>query len=169
MLVLSKRVLWVLLVLNWILAAAFSAVMLFLLSPFGHDKAVAAITQTHRPDQAEALVSGTIGLMLIGIAAAIAVHVLFLRMLALVGTAITGDPFTRDNAQRLRIVGWALLALQLLDLCFAMLSINVRTITGEDLGWSPSVGGWISVLMVFVLARVFEQGSRMRDELAMTV
>jgi hypothetical protein len=169
MLVLSKRVLWVLLVLNWVLVAAFAAVMVFLLSPGGHDKAIAAISQTHRLDQAEALVSGTIWLMAIGIAAGFAAHFLFRRMLAIIDTAIAGDPFTLVNAQRLRVVGWALLAIQLLDLLFATLSIKVQTVTGEDLGWSPSVGGWIAVLMVFVLARVFEQGSRMRDELAMTV
>jgi hypothetical protein len=169
MLVLSRRVLWVLLVLNWVFVAAFAAVMLFLLSPAGHDMAVAAITQTYTVPQAEALVGGTIWLMVIAIAAGFAAHVLFRRMLAIIGTAIAGDPFTIVNARRLRVVGWALLAIQLLDLLFATLSIRVQTVTGEDLGWSPSVGGWIAVLMVFVLARVFEQGSRMRDELAMTV
>jgi hypothetical protein len=169
MLVLSRRVLWALLVLNWVFVAAFVAVMLFLLSPGGHDMAVAAITQTYTAEQAGALVGGTIWLMVIAIGAGIAAHFLFRRMLAIIDTAIAGDPFTRVNAQRLRVVGWALLAIQLLDLLFATLSIRVHTVTGEDLGWSPSVGGWIAVLMVFVLARVFEQGSRMRDELAMTV
>jgi hypothetical protein len=107
--------------------------------------------------------------MMIGIVTGFVVHVLFRRMLGIIETAIAGDPFTMDNAQRLRAVGWALLAVQLLDLVFAAVSLNVKAVTGEDLGWSPSVGGWIAVLMVFVLARVFEQGSRMRDELAMTV
>jgi len=169
MLVLSRRVLWVLLVLNWVFVAGFAAVMIFLLSPIGHDKAVTAITDTFTADQAAALVGATIWLMVIAIAAGFAVHILFRRMLALIDSAIAGDPFTIANAERLRVVGWALLAIQLLDLVFALLSLNVKAVTGEDLGWSPSVGGWIAVLMVFVLARVFEQGSRMRDELAMTV
>jgi hypothetical protein len=169
MLVISRRVLWILLVLNWVFVAAFAAVAVFLLSPIGHDRAVEAITQTYTPVQAETLVGGTIGLMAIAIATGFAVHFLFRRMLAIVGTAIEGDPFTRENARRLRVVGWALLAIQVFDLFFAFLSVRVQTVTGEDLGWSPSVGGWVAVLMVFVLARVFEQGSRMRDELAMTV
>ena len=35
--------------------------------------------------------------------------------------------------------------------------------------WTPSLGGWIAVVMIFVLARVFRIGARMRDDLAMTV
>jgi hypothetical protein len=38
-----------------------------------------------------------------------------------------------------------------------------------DLGWSFSVTRWLAVLLLFVLARVFEQGSRMREDLAGTV
>jgi hypothetical protein len=169
MLILSRRVLWVLLVLNWVCVAGFAAAMIFLFSPFGRDMAVSAITDAVATGQAETLVRATIWLMMIGIVTGFVVHVLFRRMLGIIETAIAGDPFTMDNAQRLRAVGWALLAVQLLDLVFAAVSLNVKAVTGEDLGWSPSVGGWIAVLMVFVLARVFEQGSRMRDELAMTV
>jgi hypothetical protein len=32
-----------------------------------------------------------------------------------------------------------------------------------------SIGGWIAVLMVFVLARVFAAGSAMRDDLEGTI
>lgn len=169
MLLMSRRVLLVLLVLNWVCVAGFAALALVLLSPVGGDHAVAALSRIYPPDQAALLVRATIWLMAICIAAGFAVHILFRRMLAIVATAIAGDPFTLANAQRLRAVGWALLAIQILDLVFGVLSVIIDSRTGEGLGWSPSVGGWIAVLMVFVLARVFEQGSRMRDELAMTV
>jgi len=169
MLVVSRRVLKVLLVLNWVFVAFFAALLVLLLLPVGGDRAVAALARDFPPDQAALLVRATILLMAIGIAAGVAVHILFRRMLAIVATAIAGDPFTLANARRLRTIGWALLAIQILDLLFGILSIIVEARTGEAPGWSPSVGGWISVLMVFVLARVFEQGSRMRDELAMTV
>jgi hypothetical protein len=33
----------------------------------------------------------------------------------------------------------------------------------------PGFTGWIGVVMLFVLARVFRVGARMRDDLAMTV
>jgi hypothetical protein len=38
-----------------------------------------------------------------------------------------------------------------------------------DLDWSFSVTPWIAVLLLFVLARVFEQGARMRADLEGTV
>jgi hypothetical protein len=168
MLVVSKRVLWVLLVLNWIFVVAFAALLGALLSPIG-THVVGELSRTQGPEAAILMVRSMIWLMALGIVAGFAVHVLFRRMLAIVATAIAGDPFTSANAQRLRAVGWALLLIQILDLVFGALSVIINAHTEGGLGWSPSVGGWISVLMVFVLARVFEQGSRMRDELAMTV
>jgi len=169
MLVLSRRVLKVLLVLNWLFVAVFAALLGVLLLPEVGDRAVTALARVYPLDQAALLVRATTLLMAIGIAAGVAVHIMFRRMLAIVATAIAGDPFTLANAQRLRVVGWALLSIQILDLVFGALSMMINVRGDDPFGWSPSVGGWISVLMVFVLARVFEQGSRMRDELAMTV
>ncbi|MEA3047911.1 MAG: hypothetical protein QOJ53_2243 [Sphingomonadales bacterium] len=168
MLVVSKRVLWTLLVLNWVCVVLFAALLAALLSPIGAH-VVGELSRLYPPDQAMLMVRAMIWLMALGIAAGFAVHVMFRRMLAIVATAIAGDPFTLANARRLRVVGWALLAIQILDLVFGALSMTINVRSDDPFGWSPSVGGWISVLMVFVLARVFEQGSRMRDELAMTV
>lgn len=168
MLVLSRRVLRVLLVLNWLFVAAFAALLATVLSPAG-ERFVAALSRSLPADQAAVVVGAMAWLMVLGIAGGVAAHVLFRRMLEIVAAAIAGDPFTSENAQRLRAIGWALLVLQCLDLCFGYISIMVEARTDETFGWSPTVGGWIAVLMVFVLARVFEQGSRMRDELAMTV
>lgn len=38
-----------------------------------------------------------------------------------------------------------------------------------DIGWSPSVDGWLSVLLLFILARVFDAGTKMRIDLEGTV
>ena len=90
-------------------------------------------------------------------------------MLRIVHAAIAGDPFTLVNATRLRAVGWALLAIQILDLGFGATLLSLEPRVDAPYDWTVSIGGWIAALMVFVLARVFEQGARMRDELAMTV
>jgi hypothetical protein len=39
----------------------------------------------------------------------------------------------------------------------------------NEFEWSFGLTGWIAVLMLFVLARVFHQGARMREELEGTV
>jgi len=103
----------------------------------------------------------------IGLLTAGAAHLIFRRLLAIIATAAAGDPFTAANGARLRVIAWALLAIQILDLGFGAISLTMDASVGLD--WNFSLGGWIAVLMLFVLARVFEQGSRMRDELAMTV
>ncbi len=38
-----------------------------------------------------------------------------------------------------------------------------------DIGGKFSVTPWLTILLLFVLARVFDQGARMRDELSGTV
>ena len=38
-----------------------------------------------------------------------------------------------------------------------------------DIDWKFSPTRWVAVLLLFVLARVFEQGARMREELEGTV
>ena len=38
-----------------------------------------------------------------------------------------------------------------------------------DIAWNFSVTRSLAILLLFVLARVFDQGARMRDELAATV
>jgi hypothetical protein len=81
-----------------------------------------------------------------------------------------GDPFVAANAQRLQAIAWALVALQLLGLVVAVI---VRTISTPahpvDIDSSFSVNGWLAVLLTFVLARVFAEGARMRDDLEGTV
>ena len=47
---------------------------------------------------------------------------------------------------------------------------TVSTATASlKLSWEFSLTRWLAVLMLFVLARVFEQGARMREELDGTV
>lgn len=108
-------------------------------------------------------------LMLASFPAGGALHLIFSRLLAMVATVRDGDPFTAANAQRLQAIGWALLALQLLDLLFGAFSWWFAALHVDFATWSPSFGGWIATLMLFVLARVFRRGAEMRDDLAMTV
>ena len=108
-------------------------------------------------------------LMLAAFPAGAALHLIFSRLLAMVATVRDGDPFTAANAQRLQTIGWALLVLQALDLLLGAFALWFTALHVEFGTWSPSFGGWIATLMVFVLARVFRVGAAMRDDLAMTI
>lgn len=108
-------------------------------------------------------------LMLIGIAMTVATDRLFVSLAQVIASASAGDPFVAANALRLRTIGWALLALQLLDFPTALLGRFFPSMGPALPSGTISVGGWISVLMVFVLSRVFAAGSAMRDDLEGTV
>ena len=94
-------------------------------------------------------------------------HLLLSRLRAIVVTVQAGDPFVAANARRLTEIAWALLGIQIVDLGFGIVS----TASGIDAisGWTFSLTGWLAALLLFVLARVFEHGARMRDELAATI
>ena len=125
-----------------------------------------------RADPAVDATSALIGirlLMLIGVAMTIATDRLLVPLSGVAASAGQGDPFISANAGRLRRIGWALLALQLLDLPCTLLARFWPSLGSAAPAGGISVGGWLATLMVFVLARVFATGSLMRDDLAGTV
>jgi hypothetical protein len=104
------------------------------------------------------------------LAAVLAVAVYIVRKLqALIATAAS-DPFIPANAARLRHIGWALVAVQLLALPLGAVarSIAVSTSQFADMG-GINLQSILAILLAFVLAAVFERGTAMRDELEGTV
>lgn len=102
--------------------------------------------------------------VLIGLPVLAAVHVILSRLLDMVETVRRGDPFVPENAARLKVIAWCLLAAQLFHLAFGAMARIVNE-AGGDVSWSFSINGWLAVVLLFVLARVFEEGTRMREEL----
>lgn len=94
-----------------------------------------------------------------------AAHVLFSRLLAMVETVRFGDPFVPDNAARLQTIAWCALALQLFHLVFGVMAATLNA-AGSNVDWKFSgFTGWLAVVLLFVLARVFEEGTQMREDL----
>ena len=108
-------------------------------------------------------------LMLLGIAMAVATDRLLAALAQIIASACAGDPFISANARRLQTIGWALLVLQLLDIPGAIIERFFPGLGSGAPNGTFSLGGWMAVLMVFVLSRVFAVGSTMRDELEGTV
>jgi hypothetical protein len=105
--------------------------------------------------------------MWLGLALAMvaAIHVLLSRLLAMVETVRSGDPFVPENAVRLTTIAWCVLALQLLHLIFGVMAAAMNA-AGSNIEWKFSgLTGWVAVVLLFVLARVFEEGTHMREDL----
>jgi len=106
----------------------------------------------------------------IGILAVPLLHVILHRLLSIVDTVRAGDPFITDNARRLRIIAQTLFGIQVLHLLIGFVISRTRSQVQQlDLDWSFSLTPWIAVLLLFVLAGVFEHGARMRADLEGTV
>ena len=92
------------------------------------------------------------------------------RLLAMVETVRAGDPFVATNAQRLQAIAWTLLALQLLSIVIGAIGKTISTPAHPvNLDAGFSINGWLAVLLTFLLARVFAEGTLMRDDLEGTV
>ncbi len=107
--------------------------------------------------------------LLLGVAMSVATDRLFVALEQMIASTREGDPFIAANAGRLRTIGWALLVLQLLGIPERFIEKFFPMLTSGTPDSLFSPGGWLAVLMVFVLSRVFAAGSAMREELEGTV
>lgn len=90
--------------------------------------------------------------------------VLLRELLHIIDSTSIGDPFIPENARRLRRVGWLLLAFN-----FCSSTTISAALSGGITFPFVSFSGVLTVLLVFVLARIFDTGSHMRAELKETV
>ncbi len=120
--------------------------------------------------QRDSLVLGMRLIMVVGLAGAGILFFILQRLFEIVDSVRVGEPFIVENAGRLRKIAWALLVVELSNYVVGAISAAVSTETLPlDLGWGISPTRWIAVLMLFVLAGVFEHGARMRADLEGTV
>jgi hypothetical protein len=159
-------VLRILIVLNWLGGAAILA--LLVVTP--NEQWIMTAFKLSPSPEAARLVMGLRAIAVIGLAAIPLNHAVLKRLLAMVETVRSGDPFVAANAHRLQAIAWALLTLQLLSLVIAAIARAVSTPAHPlDLDAGFSISGWLAVLLTFLLARVFAEGALMREDLEGTV
>jgi len=157
----------ILLVLNWIFGALIFALLAisFLTEEWTWRALGVGAIAAH-----EGVVAGMRAIMAIGIIGTPITYVLFSRLLRIVESVRTGEPFTMDNAVRLRTVAWALLGLELLHICVVAIASAVSTKEVPlRINGNFDLTGWLAILLLFVLAQVFLEGTRMREDLEGTV
>jgi hypothetical protein len=164
---LSRVSLRILIVLNWVLGGLIIAL---LTSSFSAEEWTFRALGVGALAGRAGLVAGMRAIMGIGLAGVPLAHVVLSRLLLIVESVRAGKPFTADNAWRLRAIAWALFGLELLRLLVAAIASAVSTREAPlHLGGNLQVSGWLAVLLLFVLAQVFLEGTRMREDLEGTV
>ena len=167
-LAMSRTVLRILIKLNVLMGIFILALLIATL--VAEDFAMKALFDAHPHADNAGFLAGVRTIMVIGIVAVPVAHLVLTRLLAIVDTVSDGDPFVAVNAERLKTIAWAVLGLELLHLVVGAVAAAVSSKEHPlDLDWNFSVTRWLAVLLLFVLARVFDQGARMRDELEGTV
>lgn len=164
---LSERVLQLLIPLN-LLAGALIAVLL--VASLVAERWTMTALGVQDVDLQGGLILGMRAIMLVGIGSVPLTHVVLTRLRAIVATVGAGDPFVAANARRLETIAWGVLGLELLHLVVGALAESVSSrAQAVDLDWSFSITRWLAALLLFVLARVFEHGTRLRADLDGTV
>jgi len=167
---LARGVLQILIVLNWGLCALILALLfvvparIWVLGSFG-------ISESAQADRlVQELIWGMRGIAACGLATIPLNFLILRRLLAMVDTVRVGNPFVAANAQRLQQIAWALLGLQMLSIAIGAIASAISTPEHPvhmDAGFS--INGWLAVLLTFLLARVFAEGTAMREDLEGTV
>jgi DUF2975 family protein len=162
----ARVVLRILIVLNWLGGAA----ILALLVVMPNEQWITAAFKLSPSPEALRVVVGLRWVAVLGLASVPLNYVVLKRLLAIVDTVRAGDPFVAANASRLRVIAWALLAVQILSIVIGAIGKTISTPAHPvhlDAGFS--INGWLAVLLTFLLARVFAEGTMMREDLEGTV
>ena len=104
-----------------------------------------------------------------------ALFIFFGKLRQIVNTVGEGDPFQPANAERLSLMAWLMLGVQILIVPAVAMGSHLARFAGEISNHGLTVEndfdltGILFVIVLFILARVFRHGAQMRDELEGTV
>jgi hypothetical protein len=164
---LSRKVLRTVIVLNLLMGAFILA--LLVASLVAEDLVMTALGAPPTGDNV-AQIMGLRAIAVLGLLAVPVTHVVLTRLLAIVETVSEGDPLIAENAARLQTIAWSILGLELLNVAVGTVAAAASSTEHPiDIEWSFSLTRWLTVLLLFVLARVFEHGARMREDLLGTI
>jgi hypothetical protein len=162
----AHAVLRFLVVLNWLSGAAIFALLVVLPTR----QWIMSSLQLSPSPEADRVVFGLRAIAVIGLATIPLNHAVLQRLRAIVDTVRAGDPFVPANASRLQGIAWVMFVLQIFGMVIGTIAKAVSTPAHPvhiDAGFS--ISGWLAVLLTFLLARVFAEGTTMREDLDRTV
>lgn len=157
----------ILIVLNWLYGACVLAILTY---SFINDPFLLRALSLGSVSENPGLVWGIRAIAGLGLVAVPLNLGVLKRLVAMVETVRSGDPFIATNAYRLQAIAWFLLGQQVLSVIIGFIGKSISTPAHPlhlDAGFSP--GGWLAVILTFVLARVFAEGTLMREDLEGTV
>jgi len=157
----------ILIIVNWAYGAAVLGLVAF---TFVNEPWFMKAIDVPAGTDAAQIMTGLRAIAALGLLAVPINHLILTRLLRIVETVSRGDPFVAVNAYRLQAIAWLLLALQVLSIIIGGIGKAIASKEFPlhlDAGFSTN--GWLAVILTFVLARVFAEGTLMREDLEGTV
>ncbi len=113
----------------------------------------------------------------LGVAAIVAILFISDRLRRILITLINGDPFVPENAGHLRAIAIAIAVYQIIRygahgiiaLIFTVFGRPVESGVSVEPQFGLNLGAWAAVIALLVLAEVFREGTRLRDEQKFTI
>jgi hypothetical protein len=96
------------------------------------------------------------------------------RLRKLFDSFTTGEPFRRENAAHLRVIWITMLVIEVCRfLLMGLTGVLIATYGGPgvEASYSPNIpiSTWGSILILIVLAEVFREGARLKEEQELTI
>jgi hypothetical protein len=157
----------VLVVLNWVFCACILALLVY---TFINEPWTMKALGVAGFSDAERVMWSMRAAALLGVAAALPTYLNLKRLLAMIRTVRVGDPFVAANAYRLQAIAWLSVVLQLISITIGGIGKAISTPEHPfhlDAGFS--LNSWVAILLIFILARVFAEGTLMREDLDGTI
>jgi hypothetical protein len=169
----AARIILILMMASMAIAAIACAALVPLAPLLFKDKLVPALLGQGFPPETFSLLLVVAGIL--AICAALG-FVFFRNLYRIVGSVADGEPFTPVNAERLSGMGWIVVAVHIAMLPLAGIAAwvarHAEALKIDDhihVDGGFDLGGILLALILFILARVFREGARMREELEGTV
>ena len=157
----------ILIVLNWFFGACILALLAFTF--VNEPWTMRALGVTGMSD-ATRVMWAMRGIAALGVVAVPLNYMILKRLLLMVETVRAGDPFVAANAYRLHAIAWLLVAMQLISITIGGIGKAISTAEHPfHLEAGFSLNSWLAIILTFVLARVFAEGTLMREDLEGTV
>jgi hypothetical protein len=138
--------------------------------PLYWNEALAEIAKEKPGIDTSSLLPGLLAIFALGILVLGLLWTMMRKLLTIIDSVEDGNPFIKANAVRLRAIGWMMVGVQIVGLPLATAAGNVADLFGEnDVGFDLPLNGILAILLVFILAGIFERGAEMREELEGTV
>lgn len=158
------------LIMGLVALAGFVLALVCAILPFYWTEAMAELSSVHPNLDPAGLLPNLLSVFALGILTLGLIWTVMRKLLAIIASVEEGNPFVRANAIRLKAIGWLMVGLQIVGVPLAIAAGKAADMFGEsDTGWDFSLNGILAILLVFILAGIFERGAEMREELEGTI